>query len=82
MDATVSEAQVAEAVVTAPDAFTYKLAGVEPYTRIDGAQTTIKRWRAACRTCGAPFVVTTPAFVERYEDSNSFKVRRCKRHRR
>jgi hypothetical protein len=60
---------------------TFHRVRIMPYVRKDGTETTIAIWCGACVVCGAPFEVATPAAVSRAEESHSFGVTTCPKHR-
>jgi rRNA maturation protein Nop10 len=55
----------------------YELIRTEPYTRVDGSETTLSVWRSVCPVCGEAFEVRTPARARRFEPN-----RRREKHRR
>jgi hypothetical protein len=55
---------------------TYQAIGEEPYTRRDGSQTTVIRWRSECMTCGQPFECVTAINPARFRP-----LRNCPAHR-
>lgn len=55
---------------------TYHTIGEEPYTRRDGSQTTVMRWRSECMTCGRPFECVTAISPARFRP-----LRNCPAHR-
>ena len=52
----------------------------EPYIRVDGSKTHLRRWLGRCRKCGAEFVVKTPASVAP-ERSSAFGRVHCDAHK-
>lgn len=57
--------------------FAFDLVDERPYTRRDGAVTTVKVWEALCINCRQPFQIVTPAAVVKPKQSHAFNLRRC-----
>lgn len=53
----------------------YELSAIEPYTRKDGAASSLLRWDTACPVCGVGFSVTTGLSAREL-------TRRCLDHRK
>jgi len=54
--------------------------GREPYTRVDGTETELIRWRLACAKCGEGFEIKTTAWSN-YRDSKAFGAVHCPMHK-
>jgi hypothetical protein len=59
------------------DSQLYEFVRIEPHTRRDGTETTLRVWRSHCVHCGEPFEVRTPARSKHFSPS-----RRCQKHKR
>jgi hypothetical protein len=55
----------------------YESVRTEPYTRLNGRETTLLVWRSHCPTCGDAFEVRTPLRARKFEPN-----RRCPEHKR
>jgi len=55
----------------------YDFVRSEPYTRLDGSETTLLVWQSDCPVCGALFEIRTPTNARKFQPN-----RRCSKHKR
>lgn len=67
--------------IETPKGQIFRFTGEEPYTRKDGATTTLRVWSSACKVCGDAFVVKTPGYTTSVKDSSAFGRIHCDTHK-